>query len=97
MSKDKHMKSSERAEVLQTLQQEERNILIDAMCLIQDLSEEQGFWLHDQNQPLFNQKLNKFNQYLNRAETLMERNNQNQHLRWSNYVIGEESPKSILW
>jgi len=91
------MTSSERAAVLQTLQQEERNILIDAMCLIQDLSEEQGFWLHDQNQPLFNQKLNKFNQYLNRAETLMERNNQNQNLRWSNYVVGEESPKSILW
>jgi len=91
------MKSSERAAVFETLQQEERNILIDAMCLIQDLSEEQGFWLHDQNQPLFNQKLNKFNQYLNRAETLMERNNQNQNLRWSNYVVGEESPKSILW
>jgi len=91
------MTSSERAAVFETLQQEERNILIDAMCLIQDLSEEQGFWLHDQNQPLFNQKLNKFNQYLNRAETLMERNNQNQNLRWSNYVVGEESPKSILW
>jgi len=91
------MTSSERAAVFETLQQEERNILIDAMCLIQDLSSEQGFWLHDQNQPLFNQKLNKFNQYLNRAETLMERNNQNQNLRWSNYVVGEESPKSILW
>jgi len=97
MSKDKHMKSSERAAVLQTLQQEERNILIDAMCLIHDLSKEQGFWLHEQNQPEFNQKLNKFNQYLNRAETIIERNNQNQHQRWKNYELGEQSPKSLLW